>query len=266
VVRTGRIFGDPDEDSPYTADTLARLALSVAAHELADFAREFVPIDGEHGAPDGTLFEDALRLLSRAERVVELAVVYERLAGTGWPVLGEVLGMTKQSAHERYAEAEKRFREALAEPETTSEFGMPYNRLPAGADDPDGWADRLDRWVRRHREAGAVDHDEHPVTAGLRRMDPFSEVMELDRQIRGLLDEYAPLPLDRLAAIYERQAVLYDRLDDAVTRAGSGRDAAHNREAAATCRARAAELRATIAATTPANPSAPSPEPGPQPT
>lgn len=188
MVGTGRIFGDPDEDSPYTADTLARLALSVAARELADFAREFVPIHPEHAAPDGTLFADALRLYARAERVVELAVVYERLSGTGWPVLGEVLGMTKQSAHERYAEAEKRFREALADPETTNEFGTPYNRLPAGADDPDEWAQRLDRWVRRHREPGDVDRDEHPVSAGLRRMDPFAEVLELDRQIRALLE------------------------------------------------------------------------------
>ncbi len=251
MARTEHVFGEPDADSPYAADTLARLALSVAARQLTDFARGLVPISADGAAPDGALFADALRLLSLAERVVEWTAVYERLAGTGWPVLGEVLGVTKQSAHERYAEAEKRFRKALAEPETTNEFGAPYNRLPAGADDPEYWAAELDRWVVHHREPHDVDHGEHPVSAGLRRMDPFVELMELDRQVRALMAEYAPLPLDRLAAIYERQAVLYDRLDDAVAAAGSGRGAAHNREAAATCRARAAQLRVTIAATSP---------------
>src|SRR5205823_311872 len=147
MAHSERIFGDPDVDSPYTADTRARLVLSVAARHLSDFARELVSIHGEGATPDGAMFADALRLLSLAEQVVEWTAVYERLAGTGWPVLGEVLGMTKQSAHERYAEAEKRFRQALAEPETTNELGMPYNRLPAGADDPDQWAAELDRWA-----------------------------------------------------------------------------------------------------------------------
>ena len=58
-----------------------------------------------HVAPDEAL--DAVRqasaALRSADQQLERAVVSARLAGASWAALGEAAGMTRQSAHERWA-------------------------------------------------------------------------------------------------------------------------------------------------------------------
>src|SRR5215211_7484547 len=82
---------------------LARLALSQAARELSDSARHFVPTTSDRHSQGGMMVEDAARLVSAGQYVLERAVIYERERGRSWETIGEALGITRQSAHERFA-------------------------------------------------------------------------------------------------------------------------------------------------------------------
>jgi hypothetical protein len=61
-----------------------------------------------------------------------------------------VLGITRQSAHARYAEAEKA-RAMLDEPEVTAAGGTRYIRQHPAVRRPDDTAAELDAWSVRHR-------------------------------------------------------------------------------------------------------------------
>jgi hypothetical protein len=170
-------------------------------------------------------------------------VVAARAAGTSWEDIGTALGITRQSAHNRFIEAERHWKDVLAHPEGTNTDGLRYSRLPHGADDTAAVAADLDAWVIRHRERTDVlgAHPDAPVSGNLRRMGPLDEDLHLSVRLRALLDEQPlSLPVDELIAIYERQAVLAERL------AAGGVEPAGNREHAARAGARAAELRAGL--------------------
>jgi hypothetical protein len=206
------------------------------ARELADSARGHVPISARRRTSAADV-EDAARLVAQAEMVLQWMVIAAKEAGESWEVIGESLGIKRQSAHERYAPAERRWRENLAHPYGVDDDGRRAPLLHDAAHDPDYWAPRLDEWVRRHLEPGNIDYGERPVSAGLRRMGPLQELGALANRRTTLLTEHFVPPAAELAAICEREAVLYDRLADA------GAEAAANREAAARSRARAAQLR-----------------------
>jgi hypothetical protein len=54
-------------------------------------------------APNGARLRAALRVLAEAENEVERAIVIEREAGTSWAAIGDVLGVSRQAAWQRYA-------------------------------------------------------------------------------------------------------------------------------------------------------------------
>jgi hypothetical protein len=224
----------PTSLAPYTDASLARLALAHEASELADSARAFVPIHPSElrstggGGTGGSMIEDAARLRAQADQVLTLAVVYERLTGTSWEQIGEALGVTRQSAHQRYADAERRFREALAEPEATGDSGEPYVRLDAAAYEPDEWAGRLDAWVIRHREPWDAGQGPAPVSGGLARMDPQTELFALADRRRRLFAQHFVVPREELIAIAERELQLW--LQMAAAETGSVRPAAEAAE------------------------------------
>lgn len=79
---------DGADTTPYTAPSYARLRTSYEAYELAELARAAVPIAAHEQHPDdgtpvtaGAVLADAVRILTAAHRLVEAAVVYERLGG-----------------------------------------------------------------------------------------------------------------------------------------------------------------------------------------
>jgi hypothetical protein len=223
-----------DSLAPYTDASRARLAMSREASDLADSARTLVPIyPGElrrtgGSSTAGGMIEDVARLRARADYVLTLAVVYERLAGTSWEQIGEALGVTRQSAHQRYADAERRFREALAEPEATSDGGEPYVRLDAAAYEPDEWAGRLDAWVIRHRERWDAGQGPEPVSGGLARMDPQTELFALADRRRRLFAQHFVVPREELIAIAERELQLWQQM--AAAESGRVRPAAEGAE------------------------------------
>ena len=184
--------GDPGATAPYTDAARARLVMAYEACELAERARAAVPI-GEHELkPDGTVrspgavLGDAARVLAAAQRFFEAAAVYERMGGTDWQLIGDVLEVSPQAARVRFAMAEADFREGLLAPEGTgSGEGLPASEGTGSAAavgeanwlraymarEPLEAALDLDDWVLRHEDSdsgpGAA-----PVSGGLVRKDP----------------------------------------------------------------------------------------------
>lgn len=223
-----------DADAPLTEASLARLELSAHARGLADTAADLVAVDGPVSAET---VQVAGRVQALAGVVREQAVIAARAAGVSWAEIGTGLGITRQEAHRRWRPAEAVWTDVAA--------GVPTAPVPVVADDPDGHARDLDAWADRHCAADQHGPGRRPVTDGLDRMGVLAEASWLIRRRRALLDgpDQPPDP-GELAAVYEREAVLNERM------AAGSSQAAYHREAAAHARGRAAELRAQDAAAT----------------
>ncbi|MFD2422393.1 hypothetical protein [Amycolatopsis pigmentata] len=170
----------------YTDATRARIVLAAEASKLADLAAELVPIrehelrgDGSV-APDGTWVETAARVAAAAQELLTRAVVFARVGGISWQRVGDELEISRQSAHERYADAERRFRDELAEladrrPPDASE--QTKYRLHPAAQEPETTAWDLDEWVARRQGLPGSDKKViYPVSQGLRSNDQRVEL------------------------------------------------------------------------------------------
>jgi hypothetical protein len=91
---------DPEHLSPRDE---SRLRLSGNCLALIDHLLEQVPIDPD--AQPGALLAAALEAQNRVNDMVENAVIAERERDTSYEVLGRLAGMTKQSAHRKWAPA-----------------------------------------------------------------------------------------------------------------------------------------------------------------
>ncbi|WP_328993147.1 hypothetical protein OG394_02500 [Kribbella sp. NBC_01245] len=135
----------------------ARLAMSYDACELAEGARRLVGARGFEGA--GAAVEGAGRVLDDAHRLLEAAVVFARVEGADWAVVGDSLGLSAGDAQERFGPAEARFRGELQGP-TERAWRQYLVREPLEA------ALDLDDWVRRHAD-GDDDPGPAPVSGPL---------------------------------------------------------------------------------------------------
>lgn len=165
--------------APYTDAARARLVLAYKACELAELARAAVPI-GEHELnPDGTTrapgteLAHAVRVLAATQRFFEAAVVFERVGGADWQLIGDVLDVSPETARVRFAMSEAAFRERLS-PEGTRSGGAAgevTSLLAYMVREPLEFARDLDDWVLRHRD-GDSDLGTAPVSGGLVRRAP----------------------------------------------------------------------------------------------
>lgn len=163
--------------APYADAARARLVMAYEACELADFARFAVPI-GEHELnPDGTTrapgpeLAHAARVLTLAVRFFEAAVVFERVGGADWQVIGDVLEVSPEAARVRYAMSEASFWELLS-PEgarSTGPAGEVTSLRAHMVREPLEFALDLDDWVLRHRDEN--DLGTTPVSGGVVRRD-----------------------------------------------------------------------------------------------
>jgi hypothetical protein len=143
--------------------------------------------------------------------VLERAVVYERERGASWQTIGAAIGISRQTAHERFAELERRWKDALNRPDAEADPGRQRApRLPAGAENPERWGEQLDRWVIRHREPGDLETGEHPVSGEQRPQSLLQAAAELRHDGQELTSRGASLA-DRFA-FYERKAVLLEQI------------------------------------------------------
>lgn len=163
--------------APYTDAARARLVMAYAACELADFARFAVPI-GEHELnPDGTTcapgtaLAHAARVLTLAERFFEAAVVFERVGGADWQVIGDVLQVSPETTRARYAMSEAAFSALLSEEDhATGAAGEVTSLRAYMVREPLEIALDLDDWVLRHSD-GDNGLGTAPVSGALARRD-----------------------------------------------------------------------------------------------
>ncbi|MFE2962008.1 hypothetical protein [Nocardia tengchongensis] len=229
--------GAPFEDDRYSYSTqaLARLVLSELMSEVADHAASLVPTIGDDDDRAGEMVEAARGLLSMAQEALVRAVLYERSRHTSWEEIGEVLEITRQSAHARFREDEREWKEALQEPFYEPTGRIRNLRLPEAAYQPTTTGQRLDKWAAKH-----CDEDERSVTSGLPELSVLEEMNQVLAALNHLYidrEMFSPIDQDKQARLLDRKAALLDRI---ATEEGRPEAAGQAAEA----RARAAELRA----------------------
>jgi hypothetical protein len=169
------------------------LALSSAARELAERAAGEVPTVSDRWGEPHEYVEQAATLVSLAQDLLRHAVVYARERGGSWTDVGDGLGISKQTAHERFAPAYQSWESALDEPWVQS-GSLRSSRLPEGADRPDEAAASLDRWCARNTallgsvadRAQQTGHAERMVSAELPRHTGLTEAASVIRQAKHL--------------------------------------------------------------------------------
>jgi hypothetical protein len=189
----------------FSYSELHLIAYLQACRELSDRARGQVSSYGAEHRRAGELVEDALRLVRQAEEVLRLAIAAERAASTPWQEIGERLGVTRQSAHERFAAAVQEISDGVLFParKPEREEGLGWWACPDGLEDPEATVQSLDEWARRNRELTDVDRDPRPVSAGLGRREDLAAVEAI-----GLVTTLARRIMDKdlPAGVDERQA------------------------------------------------------------
>jgi hypothetical protein len=137
-------------------------------------------------AESGAFIEHAVGLLRSAEELLNRAVVLERERGTSWEVIGEVFGMSRQGAQQKYGPTFDQWREALDEPLRRGRGNIYDSQLPDGPDDPERHVARLDAWLARVRESKSTPRT---ASGGLERASLVEQIGELARQARRIVHE-----------------------------------------------------------------------------
>ena len=156
----------------YTPAMLARLTYSYAAYELSERLVSEAGTYGDEYGRGAFLAEEAATIVSEAMALLEAAVVADRLRGASWLAVADALEVSAEGAEERFASAERRFRDALLFPYRHPENGgLGYAAAPYAVEEPGRVREQLDAWVVQHRRSSGPDRDEpEPVTRGLAAM------------------------------------------------------------------------------------------------
>lgn len=163
----------------WSSAALTRLAYSAACQDLSDGARAEVVTSSDGYLRAGNLVEQALRLSARADDALRLAVAAERTRGTSWQDIGDALGTTKQSAHERYAEAVEDIAERILFPYREGAPGSPgWMACPDGLENPERTARTLDGWASRDRRPTDPPLAVAPVSGELERQAVERELLD----------------------------------------------------------------------------------------
>ncbi|NXY93838.1 hypothetical protein HYE82_05400 [Streptomyces sp. BR123] len=213
----------PEPTHPYTLAALARLMLSKAHRDTAETALSRIGTQDDSSATvaPGDFVRQATELIRLAEHTQRCAVVYERERGTSWEDIGDALGITKQSAHAKFAEYVNEWDEPFDKPErrhpdgTADDRRIPYGAryAPGAAVPANGSAEKtaagLDRWLRRHD--GWADQ-EHPVSGSLPRYSTSEMALLVGRAAHRMrIDRLVPDPYAE-ADLWDYHAELQERM------------------------------------------------------
>uniref|UniRef100_A0AAU2JXX9 Sigma-70 family RNA polymerase sigma factor n=1 Tax=Streptomyces sp. NBC_00049 TaxID=2903617 RepID=A0AAU2JXX9_9ACTN len=213
----------PEPSHPYTLAALARLMLSNAHRDIAETALSSVATQDDSSATvaPGDFVRKATELLRLAERAQRSAVVYERKRGASWEDIGDALGITKQSAHSKFADYVNEWDEPFDKPErrhpdgTADDRRIPYGAryAPGAAAPANGSAEKtaaaLDRWLRRHDDWA---DREHPVSGSLPRYSTMEMSLLVSHAAHRLrMDQLVPDPYAE-ADLWDYNAELQERM------------------------------------------------------
>jgi len=173
----------------YTPAMLARLTYSFAAYELSERLVSEAGTYGDEYGRGAFLAEEAATIVSEAMALLEAAVVADRLRGASWLAVADALEASAQGAEERFAPAERRFRDALLFPYRHAENGgLGYAAAPYAVEEPGRVRKQLDDWIVQHRRSSGPNRDEpEPATRGLGAM-AGTWITERIRQVLELSD------------------------------------------------------------------------------
>jgi hypothetical protein len=210
-------------DTTHPRRALARLALSSAYREAADFAAGGVPTVSDEYGDAYDYVDHARRLASMAQDVLVRAVVYARERGGRWDDIAEALNLTADQARDHYIAAIKQWEDALDRPwERSGRFLA--SRMPDGTTEPDETAADLDRWCLRHLEEnnGAWHNARHAgiedrmVSANLPEHTPLTEMNSLTRTAAYLIRRGGEVTEAERDAYEARKKALMEKLGPVV--------------------------------------------------
>lgn len=147
-----------EERAPLLHRVRARLTLSAACRDAAEYARTMAATDNDRHNEPGDHIRRARRLRMSALRVLDAAIVTELAAGTTWKQVAEQVGMSVEEARARWEQPWRDFQDGDRRPWPD----LPGVCNPAQPSDPDP-AD-LDDWYRR---TGPPGTPADAVTSGL---------------------------------------------------------------------------------------------------
>jgi hypothetical protein len=207
-------------DARHPRRALARLALSSAYREAADFAAGGVPTVSDEFGDAYDYVDHAARLLSSARDVLARAVVYARERGGRWDDIAEALNLSVEQARDQYTAMIDLWEDALNRPwERSGPFLA--SRMPDGATEPDETAAALDKWCLRHLPAnGGTRHDgieDRMVSANLPKHTPVTEITSLTRTAAYLIQRGDKATEAEREAYEDRKKTLLTRLGRVVT-------------------------------------------------
>jgi hypothetical protein len=207
-------------DTTHPRRALARLALSHAYREAADFAAGGVPtVSDEFGDPYDYV-DHAARLVAIAQDVLARAVVYARERGGTSSDIAEALGITAGQARDQCTAALEHWEDALNQPwERSGRFLS--SRMPDGTTEPDQTAADLDQWCLRHLEenTGTRHNARHDgieyrmVSANLPKHTPITEINSLTRTAAYLVQRGNEATKAEREAYATRKKTLMAKLD-----------------------------------------------------
>ncbi len=214
-------------DATYPRRALARLALSSAYREAADFAAGGVSTDADEFGNAYDYVDHAARLLSIAQDVLTRAVVYARERGGQWDDVAEALNLTIDQARDQYTATIHQWEDVLNRPwERSGRFLA--SRMPDGTTEPDRTAADLDQWCLRHLEEnhGARHNARHNarhdgtedrmVSANLPEHTAVTEMNSLTRTAAYLIQRGSEATDAELAAYETRKKEVMVKLSETV--------------------------------------------------
>jgi hypothetical protein len=211
-------------DTTHPRRALARLALSHAYAEVADFAAGGVPtVSDEYGDP-WDYVDHAARLVTMAQDVLARAVVYAHERGGTWTTIAEALEVTDEQARDHFDAVVDHWADALNRPwEHSGRFLA--SRMPDGTSDPDQTAADLDQWCLRHLEEnnGARHNARHEstedrmVSANLPQHTSVTEISSLARTAAYLTQRGTEATAAEREAYETRKEALMAKLNQAAT-------------------------------------------------
>jgi hypothetical protein len=211
-------------DTTHPRRALARLALSYAYYEVADFAAGGVPTVSDEFGDSYDYVDHAARLVAMAQDVLGRAVVYARERGGRWGDIAEALDTTAEQARDRYTVVVDQWEDALDRPwERSGRFLA--SRMPGGTTEPDQTAADLDRWCSQHLEENSgtrhnARHDgieDRMVSANLPQHTPVTEITSLTRAAAYLAQCGNQATESERKAYEARKKALMTKLDEAMT-------------------------------------------------
>ncbi|WP_331733633.1 hypothetical protein OG948_60035 (plasmid) [Embleya sp. NBC_00888] len=222
---------DAFDGHTYSPASLSRLVLSEQATIVAERAIGLAVIREDEFRPDGRDERDREAILTliatrnlaeHVQALLRAAVVHTQTSGIGWERIATVLGQTRQSVARKHGPAVEEWRTSIVGPD-----GRPGLPRTHRAEDAAALAHELDAWLREHaaRPSGPQDA---AISERLGRLGAAEELDLLLAHSRGAL------PPAELAAVRERQTVLYERFaaaeDDPEQARRYRRYAAHARD------------------------------------